>query len=73
MRIFLLGANGFIGSHLTEKILETSNDEVMAFNKEGNNLERFSGQERFAFRKGDLFTDDAWIEEQAYFVAICIF
>ena len=41
MRILLLGANGFIGSHLTEKILEASSDEVVAFDKEGNNLERF--------------------------------
>lgn len=68
MRILLLGANGFIGSHLTEKILDASDDEVVAFDLEDANLERFAGRERFSFRRGDIFTDDAWIEEQ---VAAC--
>ena len=35
MRILLLGANGFIGSHLTEKILDASDDEVVAFDIKG--------------------------------------
>ena len=68
MRILLLGANGFIGSHLTRKILDTSDDEVVAFDIEGGNLECFSGRERFSFRRGDIFEDDAWLEEQ---VAAC--
>ena len=64
MRILLLGANGFIGSHLTEKILDASDDEVVAFDIKGDNLECFSGRERFSFRRGDIFEDDAWLEEQ---------
>ena len=68
MRILLLGANGFIGSHLTEKILDASDDEVVAFDIKGDNLECFSGRERFSFRRGDIFEDDAWLEEQ---VAAC--
>ena len=68
MRILLLGANGFIGSHLTEKILDTSDDEVVAFDIKGDNLECFSRRKRFSFCRGNIFEDDAWLEEQ---VAAC--
>ena len=38
MKIFLLGAGGFIGSHLTEKILNESGHEVVAFDLNGESL-----------------------------------
>ena len=67
MNILLLGANGFIGSHLAEKILlgkDTSEWNIRAFDITGNNLDKFHGNDRFSFRLGDIFKDDEWIEEQ---------
>ena len=68
MKIFLLGAGGFIGSHLIEKILNTSSYEVVAFDLNGGSLKPFMGHERFVFHQGDIFKETAWIEEQ---VAAC--
>ena len=67
MDILLLGANGFIGSHLIERILsgkDTSDWNIRAFDIAGDNLSSFSGDSRFSFRQGDIFEDDAWIEQQ---------
>ena len=67
MDILLLGANGFIGSHLIERILsgkDTSGWNIRAFDIVGDNLKNFSDDNRFSFRQGDIFKDDAWIEEQ---------
>ena len=64
MKIFLLGANGFIGSHLVEKILSSTEDEVVAFDLNDGNLSCFLKKPRFTFRQGDLFKEDAWIEDQ---------
>ena len=54
MKIFLLGAGGFIGSHLIEKILNTSSYEVVAFDLNGGSLKPFMGHERFVFHQGDI-------------------
>jgi nucleoside-diphosphate-sugar epimerase len=67
MNILLLGANGFIGSHLIQRILsgnDTSNWNIRAFDIADNNIEKFSGNDRFSFRLGDIFKDDMWILEQ---------
>jgi nucleoside-diphosphate-sugar epimerase len=59
-----LGADGFIGSHLIEKILETTDWPVVAFDLNDGNLKRLESARAFAMKKGDLFGEDAWIEEQ---------
>ena len=67
MNILLLGANGFIGSHLIERILsgeDTSSWNIRAFDIVGDNLNYFSGNSSFSFRQGDIFEEDVWIEEQ---------
>jgi len=67
MNILLLGANGFIGSHLVERVLsgkDTSDWNIRAFDIAGNNLEKFRGNDRFTFKLGDIFKDDEWIEKQ---------
>ena len=68
MKVFILGANGFIGSHLVEKILETTDWPIVAFDLYGEYLEeigRCAKQGRFSFKKGDIFKEDLWIEEQS--------
>ena len=67
MKIFILGANGFIGSHLIEKILETTNWSVIAFDLHDEHLKDLkhsAESESFSFYKGDIFEEDFWIEEQ---------
>ena len=64
LKIFLLGAGGFIGSHLTQKILNESSHEIVAFDLNTASLEPFMGHERFAVHQGDIFKESAWIEEQ---------
>jgi nucleoside-diphosphate-sugar epimerase len=67
LKALLLGADGFIGSHLTEKILETTDWRVTAFDLNDRNVEGFkksADPRRFAFKKGDIFKEDAWLEKQ---------
>lgn len=67
MRIFLLGAGGFIGSHLVDKILNDSNYshyEVSAFDINTSRIEKYEGSSRFTCRKGDIFTDDEYIRRE---------
>lgn len=64
MRVFILGAGGFIGSHLIGKLLENSDYEVSAFDINTSRLERFSDNKRFTCYKGDIFTETDYIREQ---------
>ena len=64
MKVFILGADGFIGSHLIEKILGSTDWAVVAFDLNNKNIADFESSKRFSFKKGDIFKEDAWIEEQ---------
>ena len=68
MKIFLLGAGGFIGSHLVRKVLETSDYEISAFDINTSRLEKFIGNKRFTCFQGDIFKETDYIREQ---VAAC--
>ena len=61
MKILILGANGFIGSHLVQGILDETDWSVSAFDLSGSNLEAYADGPRFSFRQGDIFTDDDWL------------
>lgn len=61
-KILILGANGFIGTHLTEKILAGTDWRVEAFDCAETNVSEYRRQDRYSFTKGDLFTDDAWLK-----------
>jgi nucleoside-diphosphate-sugar epimerase len=64
LRVFILGANGFIGSHLIEKILKTTNWPVVAFDLDDNNLKRLENSKTLLMRKGDIFKETTWLAEQ---------
>ncbi len=64
MKIFIPGADGFIGSHLIEKILSTTDWSVVAFDLNNRNMKNIEKSDRFSFRQGDIFKEDAWLEEQ---------
>jgi nucleoside-diphosphate-sugar epimerase len=64
MRIFIMGINGFIGTHLTEGILFSTDWEIEGFDINSSNLAPFSDNPKFSFRRGDIFKDNDWIEQK---------
>jgi nucleoside-diphosphate-sugar epimerase len=61
-KILILGVNGFIGHHLTKRILDTTDWEVVGLDREGDRVLEFNDNQRFIFKKGDITKDLKWIE-----------
>lgn len=61
MNILVLGANGFIGSHLCEAILHQTNWTVYAMDLASDKLSDCLDHERFHFYKGDITIDTQWV------------
>ncbi|GHS92749.1 hypothetical protein AGMMS50276_01340 [Synergistales bacterium] len=64
MKILITGVNGFIGTHLTERILSDTDWEIRGFDLYSDNISAYSGNPRLLFRQGDVFKEQGWIEEQ---------
>lgn len=64
MKVLILGANGFIGSHLSEAILEKTNWEIVAMDLSQDKLDKCLNQPRFHFKQGDITKQKDWIKEQ---------
>jgi len=65
-KVLILGVNGFIGHHLTERILETTDWEVVGLDQADHRLTQYLGHDRFQFRRGDIRVDTAWIDERVH-------
>ena len=61
-KVLILGANGFIGSHLSERLLEEGGYEVHAMDLHTSNLEHLLGVPHFNFHEGDISINREWIE-----------
>ncbi|KFC81397.1 bifunctional UDP-4-amino-4-deoxy-L-arabinose formyltransferase/UDP-glucuronic acid oxidase ArnA [Buttiauxella agrestis] len=61
-RVLILGVNGFIGNHLTERLLQDDNFEVYGLDIGSDAISRFLGNERFHFVEGDISIHSEWIE-----------
>lgn len=64
MNILLLGANGFIGSHLSEAILSKTSWHIHAMDLAQDKLENCLGHSRFNFVVGDIIKSQDWMREQ---------
>jgi nucleoside-diphosphate-sugar epimerase len=64
LKILILGVNGFIGSHLAERILHTTDWEVRGHDLRASNLDACLKHPRFTFRQNDMRKDREWIEKQ---------
>lgn len=54
-KVLVFGANGFIGQHLVQGMLETKDWYVIANDLADNNIRKFRGNPRFEFHKGTIF------------------
>lgn len=64
MKIFVTGVNGFIGSHFLEMALAQTDWEIQGFDLADNNITQFLNNPRFSMKKGDIFKEEAWLNEQ---------
>jgi len=62
LKILILGVNGFIGSHLSEKILKTTDWEVYGMDLSDDKLGDTINNPRFHFVEGDITINKEWIE-----------
>ena len=63
-RILILGANGFIGHHLSARILAETDWHVYGMDLAGDRLEAALESPRFHFVEGDITISREWIEYQ---------
>ena len=61
-KVLILGVNGFIGHHLTKRILETTNWQIFGMDMFQDKLTEFANHERFNFFEGDITINREWIE-----------
>jgi len=64
MNILILGANGFIGSHLSETILAKTDHHIYAMDLTEDKLSACLHHDRFHFVIGDMTKQKDWIQEQ---------
>ncbi len=62
MKILIFGVNGFIGHHLTNRIMETTDWQVYGMDLGSDRLERVLDHPRFHFLEGDISINKEWIE-----------
>ena len=61
-RILILGVNGFIGHHLSQRIIKTTDWEVYGMDMHCERLETLLKTPRFHFFEGDITINKEWIE-----------
>ncbi|MDC9818735.1 bifunctional UDP-4-amino-4-deoxy-L-arabinose formyltransferase/UDP-glucuronic acid oxidase ArnA [Pectobacterium polonicum] len=61
-RVLILGVNGFIGNHLTERLLRDDRYEIHGLDISSDAIARFLDAPRFHFVEGDISIHNEWIE-----------
>jgi nucleoside-diphosphate-sugar epimerase len=61
-RILILGVNGFIGHHLSQRILDTTDWEVYGMDMQSERVTDLMTNPRFHFFEGDIMINKEWIE-----------
>jgi nucleoside-diphosphate-sugar epimerase len=61
-KILILGVNGFIGHHLSKRIVETTDWEVYGMDMQSDRVADLLDHERFRFFEGDITINREWIE-----------
>jgi len=61
-RVLILGVNGFIGNHLSERLLESEKYEVYGMDLQTSTINHLLGNPDFHFKEGDISIMHEWIE-----------
>lgn len=61
-KVLILGVNGFIGHHLSQRILETTDWEVYGMDMLSDRVADLMNHHRFHFFEGDITINREWIE-----------
>jgi len=61
-RILLLGVNGFIGHHLSQRIIAATNWEIYGMDMQTDRITDLLSEKRFHFFEGDITINREWIE-----------
>ena len=61
-RILILGVNGFIGHHLSKRVLGTTDWEIYGMDMQADRIEDLLHEPRFKFFEGDITINREWIE-----------
>src|SRR5690349_6772076 len=61
-KICILGVNGFIGHHLSKRIIETTGWEVYGMDMQNDRVADLMSAQRFHFFEGDITINREWIE-----------
>jgi nucleoside-diphosphate-sugar epimerase len=72
MDVLVLGVNGFIGSHLTESILEQTDWKIFGMDLEADRVSRWLDHPRFQFLEGDISINHEWIEYHIRKCDVCL-
>ncbi len=72
MDVLILGANGFIGSHLTQRILADTDWKVFALDLGSDRLEFCLDDKRVRFLEGDIAINHEWIEYHVRRADVCL-
>lgn len=60
--VLILGVNGFIGSHISERLLDSGKYEVYGLDLRHNYIDHLLDRPGFNFREGDISIHREWIE-----------
>lgn len=63
-KILILGANGFIGNALVEKLTENNQNKIFGLDLYSDKLDNSLEKRNFEFVKGNINTKNKWIENQ---------
>ena len=61
-KILILGVNGFIGHHLSNRIIASTDWEVYGMDMASDRITDLMGEKRFHFFEGDITINREWIE-----------
>ena len=61
-KILILGVNGFIGHHLTKRIIENTDWQVYGMDMNTDRVTEWLEHPRFHFFEGDITINKEWIE-----------
>jgi len=62
MNVLILGVNGFIGHHLSRRIMDATDWHVYGMDMQTNRLGNVLDEERFHFFEGDITINHEWVE-----------